>query len=97
MPLRGRVVDVARRDHRQPLPCSQRGQSVVVGVVEGVSVVVEFDGDVVPTESLYQLAELLKGRPLSEELQVLGLLLGIALLVALMGIAFYNDLSRLFG
>lgn len=46
---------------------------------------------------LYQFAELLKGRPLSEELQVLGQKLGIALLVALMGIAFYNDLSRLFG
>jgi regulator of sigma E protease len=46
---------------------------------------------------LYQCAELLKGRPLSEELQMFGQKLGIALLVALMGIAFYNDLSRLFG
>ena len=46
---------------------------------------------------LYQLAELLKGRPLSEEVQMLGQKLGIAVLVALMGLAFYNDLSRLFG
>ena len=46
---------------------------------------------------LYQLAELLKGRPLSDEVQLLGQKLGIAVLVALMGLAFYNDLSRLFG
>jgi regulator of sigma E protease len=46
---------------------------------------------------LYQLVELVKGRPLSEEVQMLGQKLGIAVLVALMGLAFYNDLSRLFG
>lgn len=46
---------------------------------------------------LYQLAELVKGRPLSDEAQMLGQKVGIALLVALMGFAFYNDISRLIG
>ncbi len=46
---------------------------------------------------LYQLAELVRGRPLSEEAQFAGQRLGIALLVGLMGLAFYNDLSRVFG
>ena len=44
---------------------------------------------------LYQLVELVKGRPLSEEVQMLGQKLGIAVLVALMGLAFYNDIVRL--
>ncbi len=46
---------------------------------------------------LYQLAEIVKGRPLSEELQVAGQKLGVVLLVALMGFAFYNDIARLIG
>jgi len=46
---------------------------------------------------LYQLAEIVKGRPLSDEAQLLGQKVGIALLVALMGFAFYNDIARLVG
>ncbi|HQR24610.1 MAG TPA: RIP metalloprotease RseP [Steroidobacteraceae bacterium] len=45
---------------------------------------------------VYQLAELAKGRPLSERAQALGQQIGIALLLALMSFAFYNDISRLF-
>jgi regulator of sigma E protease len=43
---------------------------------------------------LYQLVEVVKGSPLSERAQVLGQKLGIALLVMLMSLAFYNDISR---
>ena len=43
---------------------------------------------------LYQLAEAVKGSPLSERAQNLGQQVGIALLVVLMSLAFYNDISR---
>ena len=43
---------------------------------------------------LYQLLEVVKGSPLSERAQMLGQRLGIALLVMLMSLAFYNDISR---
>ena len=46
---------------------------------------------------VFQLAEMAKGAPLSAEAQLLGQKVGIAMLVALMGFAFYNDISRLFG
>ena len=46
---------------------------------------------------VFQLVEMAKGAPLSMEAQVLGQKVGIAMLVVLMGFAFYNDLSRLFG
>jgi len=46
---------------------------------------------------MYYLIELLKGRPVSEEAQLMGQRLGIAMLVGLMSLAFYNDLARLFG
>jgi regulator of sigma E protease len=46
---------------------------------------------------VYQLAELVKGRPVSERVQILGQQLGIALLILLMGLAFYNDLARHLG
>jgi regulator of sigma E protease len=46
---------------------------------------------------LYQVAEMIKGAPLSEELQAVGQKVGIAFLVALMGFAFYNDIARLIG
>jgi regulator of sigma E protease len=38
---------------------------------------------------------MVQGRPLSERLQVLGQKVGIALLMLLMCLAFYNDISRL--
>jgi regulator of sigma E protease len=46
---------------------------------------------------LYYLLEAVKGGPLSEQSQILGQQLGIALLVGLMGLAFYNDIARLLG
>ena len=46
---------------------------------------------------MYYFVELFKGRPVSEQTQVLGQRLGIAMLFGLMGLAFYNDLARLFG
>jgi regulator of sigma E protease len=45
----------------------------------------------------FQLVEMARGAPLSLEAQALGQKVGIAMLVALMGVAFYNDLTRLFG
>jgi regulator of sigma E protease len=45
---------------------------------------------------VYQLAELVKGSPLSERAQAVGQQVGILLLLMLMSFAFYNDLSRLF-
>ena len=45
----------------------------------------------------YQLVEMAKGAPLSMEAQVLGQKVGIAMLAVLMGFAFYNDITRLFG
>ena len=43
------------------------------------------------------LVEAVKGSPLSEEWQLQGQRIGIALLLALMGLAFYVDISRLLG
>src|SRR5207344_1879632 len=44
---------------------------------------------------LYYLIELVKGSPLSERTQVAGQYVGLMLLVALMGLAFYNDILRI--
>jgi len=46
---------------------------------------------------LYYAAEFVRGRPLPEEVQHAGQRLGIALLVGLMGLAFYNDILRILG
>ena len=46
---------------------------------------------------LYNAIEWVQGKPLSDSAQQVGQQLGILLLLALMTIAFYNDLSRLFG
>ncbi len=46
---------------------------------------------------LYNMIEWLQGKPLSEAAQQVGQQLGIVLLLLLMSVAFYNDLSRLFG
>ena len=46
---------------------------------------------------LYFLIEGVKGSPLSERAQLQGQRIGVALLAALMTLAFYVDLSRLFG
>lgn len=45
---------------------------------------------------LYFLAEAIRGKPLPENIQIMGQQVGIALLGALMFLAFYNDIWRLF-
>jgi regulator of sigma E protease len=44
---------------------------------------------------LYYLIELVKGSPVSERAQIAGQYVGLMLLVALMGLAFYNDILRI--
>jgi regulator of sigma E protease len=46
---------------------------------------------------LYQLAEWIKGSPLSEQAQAFGQQVGIALLLLLMGVALFNDVARQLG
>jgi len=45
----------------------------------------------------YQVAEMIKGSPVSERAQLIGQQVGIALLLLLMSFAFYNDIARLVG
>ena len=63
--------------------------SVSLGVLNLMPVPLLDGGQVV-----YQLVEAVKGSPLSERAQNLGQQVGIALLVVLMSLAFYNDISR---
>lgn len=44
---------------------------------------------------LYYLIELVKGSPVSEQVQVAGQYVGLSLLMALMGLALYNDILRI--
>ncbi|MEP7044518.1 MAG: RIP metalloprotease RseP [Dokdonella sp.] len=44
---------------------------------------------------LYYLIELVKGSPVSDRVQIAGQYVGLTLLVALMGLAFYNDILRI--
>ena len=46
---------------------------------------------------VYQLAEAVKGSPLSERSMVFGQQVGFLLLAVLMSFAFYNDISRILG
>ena len=46
---------------------------------------------------LYYLIEVVKGRPLSEAAQYFGQRVGIVILLMLMSLAFFNDITRLFG
>lgn len=45
---------------------------------------------------VYQVAELLKGSPLSERAMLIGQQLGIVFLIVLMSFVFYNDITRMF-
>jgi regulator of sigma E protease len=63
--------------------------SVSLGVLNLAPVPLLDGGQVV-----YQLVEAVKGSPLSERAQNFGQQVGIALLVVLMSLAFYNDISR---
>lgn len=46
---------------------------------------------------LYYTAELVRGKPLSERVQELGLRFGLAVMLTMMILAFFNDITRLFG
>jgi len=46
---------------------------------------------------VYQLAEGVKGSPLSERTMMVGQQIGIFFIIALTGFAFYNDIVRIFG
>ena len=46
---------------------------------------------------MYYLIELVKGGPVSESTQLIGQQLGMALLLGLMSLVFYNDIMRLVG
>ncbi len=48
-------------------------------------------------QMVYVAAEGIRGKPLSEKVQLLGQQIGIAMLIMIMGLAFYNDFNRLFG
>ena len=63
--------------------------SVSLGVLNLMPVPLLDGGQIV-----YQLVEAVKGSPLSERAQNFGQQVGIALLVVLMSLAFYNDISR---
>jgi regulator of sigma E protease len=63
--------------------------SVSLGVLNLMPVPLLDGGQVV-----YQAIEAVKGSPISERMQIFGQQVGIALLVVLMSLAFYNDISR---
>jgi regulator of sigma E protease len=63
--------------------------SVSLGVLNLMPVPLLDGGQVV-----YQLVEGVKGSPMSERAQLFGQQIGIALLMVLMSLAFYNDISR---
>ncbi|HIF51788.1 MAG TPA: RIP metalloprotease RseP [Thiotrichaceae bacterium] len=46
---------------------------------------------------MYYLVELVIGKPVSEAMQILGQQVGLVLLLGLMSIAIFNDITRLFG
>ena len=45
---------------------------------------------------LYYFIEWVKGSPLSEQAQTVGLFIGLAMIIGMMGLAFYNDIARNF-
>jgi len=46
---------------------------------------------------VYYTAEWIRGKPLSERIQAIGLRFGLAAMLMLMLVAFFNDINRLFG
>ena len=63
--------------------------SISLGVLNLLPVPILDGGQIV-----YQLAELIKGSPVSERAQLRGQQVGIVLLLVLMTLAFYNDIAR---
>ena len=92
----------ARRSGARPIPiAADSRQSVFVAVLMISSLlniayllpIPILDGG----HLLYYLVELVKGSPVSETAQLVGQRVGIVILLMLMTLAFYNDLTRLFG
>ena len=46
---------------------------------------------------VFYTAEWIRGKPLSERIQAIGLRLGLAAMLLMMALAFFNDINRLFG
>jgi regulator of sigma E protease len=65
--------------------------SISLGIMNLLPVPILDGGQIV-----FQIAEWLKGGPLSERAHAFGQQLGIVFLLLLMGVVFYNDLSRIF-
>jgi regulator of sigma E protease len=66
--------------------------SVSLGMLNLLPVPILDGGQVV-----FLAVEALRGSPIPERIELIGQQLGVALLIGLMGLAFYNDLARLFG
>ena len=66
--------------------------SISLGVLNLLPIPVLDGGQIV-----YQVAELVKGSPLTERAQILGQQIGILALLLLMSFAFYNDIERILG
>jgi regulator of sigma E protease len=63
--------------------------SISLGVLNLLPIPILDGGQIV-----YQLAELVKGKPVSDRAQQLGQLIGTAMLILMMTLAFYNDIAR---
>jgi regulator of sigma E protease len=66
--------------------------SISLGIINLVPVPLLDGGQVA-----YQLAEWIKGSPLSDRAMALGQQIGVFFLIVLMSFVFYNDLTRIFG
>jgi len=66
--------------------------SISLGVLNLLPIPVLDGGQIV-----YQLAEMVKGGPLTDRAQILGQQIGILALLLLMSFAFYNDIARILG
>ncbi len=66
--------------------------SISLGILNLLPVPVLDGGQIV-----YQLAEAVKGSPLTERTQIIGQQVGIVALLLLMSFAFYNDIARILG
>jgi regulator of sigma E protease len=66
--------------------------SISLGIINLVPIPLLDGGQVV-----YQLAEWIKGSPLSDRAMALGQQVGVFFLIVLMSFVFYNDLTRIFG
>ena len=66
--------------------------SISLGILNLLPIPVLDGGQIV-----YQVAELVKGSPLTERAQIIGQQIGILALLLLMSFAFYNDIARILG